>query len=326
MRYFRPDFGIYGEGEGSFQTFLRCLGGDESVHFAQIPNFLYWSGEDLLEGKGAPGFLNIDEVNGPAREYADPRYFETAGINNVQTKRGCPMKCTYCTYPIIEGKLKRMREPILVADEMQRALDANPGTTHFFVVDAVFNQPPHHAKKVCRELIQRNWKTPWTCYINPLGFDEELAELMKQAGAVGFEVGSDSGSDDVLKLLKKGFLTKDIVRLHEISERVGLKDCHTFILGTPGETHEHVEKTLEFVRNLDPVAAILMAWVDDYESLDAELAEKRQVFRNEIIEILKVRKEQNQKWVIPPLSYNFDERLFTVLRRRNMNGPLWQHL
>ena len=68
-----------------------------------------------------------------------------------------------------------------------------------------------------------------------MAFDDELAELMVRAGAVGMEIGSDSGCDEILDRLRKGFRTDKITRLSRISrisKAHGLKDCHSFILGT----------------------------------------------------------------------------------------------
>ena len=209
---------------------------------------------------------------------------------------------------------------------MFAALELHPQTNHFFVVDSVFNHPRDHAKDFCRELIKRNWNTPWTCYINPLSFDDSLADLMAQAKCAGYEVGSDSGCDIILKALKKGFLTKDIIRMKTISKRYGLKDCHTFVLGTPWETMDHVLESLAFIEALEPTAAVLMAWNDDAEAVDHELGSERKEFRDKIIQLFRDKKEQNPSWIIPPLTYNFDERLFRVLRKRNLSGPLWQQL
>ena len=65
-----------------------------------------------------------------------------------------------------------------------------------------------------------------------MAFDDELAELMVRAGAVGMEIGSDSGCDEILDRLRKGFHTDKIARLSRIPKAHGLKDCHSFILGT----------------------------------------------------------------------------------------------
>ena len=157
-------------------------------------------------------------------------------------------------------------------------------------VDSVFNLPKSHAKNVYRELIARRWNTPWTCYANPLGFDREMAELAGAAGCAGMEIGSDSGCDEVLKRLRKGFIVNQIRELHELCASTGLRDCHTFILGTRGETLGDVHRTLDFIVDLDPFSAILMIWVERL------------------------------------LGISLDKRLFRRLRRAGLHGSLWQHI
>jgi len=179
---------------------------------------------------------------------------------------------------------------------------------------------------VCRELVARRWSVPWTCYANPLGFDREFAELAREAGCAGMEIGSDSGCDEVLAKLRKGFTTAHIRSLHEICAASGIRDCHTFILGTRGETLDDVRRTLDFAIELAPWSAIFMMWIDDQEAVDPALHAQHESLRARIAELLLAAKQDQPTWIIPPLRVNFDERLFARLRRRGMHGPLWQHL
>ena len=211
MTRLRPDFGISGEAEGVFPELCRAL--EAGGGFAGIGG-LHWYDGDQLRTNAAREFLTMDGIARPDRSLADPRYYERYGIESVQTKRGCPLRCDYCTYPIIEGRVGRARSPSAVVDEMFAALEQHPGIRHFFIVDSVFNLPKAHAKAVCRELTSRRWSVPWTCYANPLGFDREMAELARAAGCAGMEVGSDSGCDEVLLRLKKGFTTAQVRALH----------------------------------------------------------------------------------------------------------------
>lgn len=262
----------------------------------------------------------------PDRRGLDPRYYVRYGIDSIQTKRGCPLRCEYCTYPLIEGRVGRAREPSAVVDEMFEALEERPETRHFFIVDSVFNLPKSHAKEVCRELIDRGWTLPWTCYANPLGFDDEFAQLARTAGCAGMEIGSDSGCDEVLERLRKGFTVDQIRRLHDICKSAEIADCHTFILGTQGETLDDVQRTLDFIVELDPFSAILMIWVDDYEALDPALRTERLKLRDRISEILLERRDSFPHWIVPSLGINFDPHLFRRLRRSGWHGPLWQHI
>lgn len=324
MARLRPDYGISGEGELSFPALIEALesGSDPKA----VPNLHYFEGEEPLATKPAPDFLDMNTIKRPDRKRVSPLYYEKYGIESLQTKRGCPLVCDYCTYPVIEGRVGRTRSPSAVVDELVEITTANPDVEHVFVVDSVFNLPRTHAKEVCREIIDRKLEVPWTCYVNPLGFDDELAQLMAEANCAGMEVGSDSGSDEVLKRLRKGFTTQQIRDLHQRAVDHELPDCHTFLLGTPDESFDDVLRTLDFVVDLDPFSAILMAWVDDYEALDPVLAEERRTLRDRVLDLLEQNKREFSCWSIPSIGFNYDAHLFDVLRRSGCHGPLWQHL
>lgn len=347
MQHLKPDYGISGEGERAFAALVRVLDG-QGGRLSDIGNLHYFeqapakgllasgsagalvplrrAGEPVLVSvPAADGFLELDALIVPDRSHVDARYYTSSGTDSVQTKRGCPLRCDYCTYPLIEGRTIRQRDPVRVVDEMIDARDGR-GAAHIFIVDSVFNLPPKHAKAVCRELIRRGFDVPWTCYANPIGFDQELAELMVEAGCAGIEVGSDSGVDEVLARLRKGFKTDRICALHALAKSVSLPDCHTFILGTPGETLDTVRSTLDFCVKLDPFAAIMMVWMDDYEALDPALAAPRRVFREEIKELIQAKRTEFPRWIIPSLSVNFDVSLFSKLRATGRHGPLWQYI
>jgi radical SAM superfamily enzyme YgiQ (UPF0313 family) len=324
MQRFRANFGISGEGELVLRRLVEevAKGGRD---FSNIPGLHYFDGDRLVSNAPSPTYSNLDLLPRPRRDVVDPRYYAYSGTESVQTKRGCAMRCEYCTYPSIEGRQVRTRAPELVVEEMAGLRRSNPQLGHFFIVDSVFNIPPAHAKAVCRGLIERGFDVPWTCYTNPNGFDAELAQLMRRAGCIGMEVGADAGNDVILKRLKKGFDTAGLKRMHRLSTDAGLVDCHTFLLGTPGETMTDVEKTLEFIVDLDPSAAILMVYKDDRESIDAAVAEQRRALREETLELLRTHRLKFPRWVIPALKVNFDVRLFRVLRKYGLKGPLWQH-
>ena len=323
MQTLRPDYGISGESEEAFPAFLEAL--EKGTGFDEIGNLFRFEDGILIKNAAPSGFLDMSTLPRPDRSLADPRYYEQYGIESLQTKRGCPLRCDYCTYPIIEGRVGRTRKPLEIVDELEFLAD-RPNVHHVFIVDSVFNLPRTHAKSVCREMIDRGNAMPWTCYVNPLGFDAELAGLMQRAGCSGMEVGSDSGYDPVLERLRKGFTTADIRNLHALALEYDVPDCHTFLLGTPSEDFDDVLRSLELIVELDPFSAILMAWVDDYEALDADLAKKRRELREKIHRLLDDNKDDFPWWSIPALEVNYSPELFTTLREHGLHGPLWQHL
>ncbi len=321
----KADFGISGEGEEVFPRLLDAI--ELGSGLSTVPGLYQLDSNGLTARVNAnPEFLDMSVLNTPDRSIIDPRYFDGYGIDSIQTKRGCPLRCDYCTYPIIEGRKGRLRTAESVVDEMFASVEANPNIRHFFIVDSVFNLPKTHAKKVCRELIARHWSIPWTCYANPLGFDQEFADLAAAAGCAGMEVGSDSGVDAVLERLRKGFTVDHIRKMNEICKTAGIRDCHTFILGTRGETLDDSRQTLDFLNELDPFAAIIMVWTDDYETLNPELRNDRLTLRAQIEQLLLEQARSHSTWSMPGLGINFSKHLFAKLRRAGMHGPLWQHV
>jgi len=320
MQALGADYGIAGEGEVRFPRLLESLetGGP-------LPAGIWCRHESGPVPLQEPvSFIELRGIAPPDRTLLDKAYYEQYGIDSVQTSRGCSMKCTYCTYPLIEGSIRRLFDPAVVAEEFARA--AEQGAEHVFVVDSVFNSPATHAKNVCRELIRRENEIPWTCYANPIAFDDELAELMIQARCTGMEVGSDSGCNTVLNRLHKGFTVEQIRQLHERAARFGIADCHTFILGTREETIEETRKTLDFIVEMDPFAAIIMVWIDDLEALDNAYALERSSARASILQLLEERRRDFPHWIIPSLAVNFEEAAFRNMRSAGLRGPLWQHM
>ena len=320
MNLLGADYGIAGEGERLFPLLLESIEAS-----GPAPEGVYTK-DKLVFGPTmtASSFINLDQLLLPNRALVDRKYYEIYSTDSVQTSRGCSLHCSYCTYPKIEGSTRRLMNPARVGDEFERA--EQNGARHVFIVDSVFNLPQKHARAVCKELIERNNQTPWTCYANPLAFDDELASLMAQAGCAGMEIGADSGCDDVLKSLRKGFTTKDITALHQNAEQHGIADCHTFILGTEGESIDHAKRSLDFIIELNPFAAIIMIWVDDFEAFDTEYRKQRERLRNAILELIEERKDEFPRWIIPSLGVNFDKNIFHMMRRAGMSGPLWQHM
>jgi radical SAM superfamily enzyme YgiQ (UPF0313 family) len=324
MDRIRPDFGLPGEGERSFPALVAAL--EAQAHPSSVPGLLWFDQARLVTNPPAGDFVRLDDLACPSRAQVDDRYYTSSGIESLQTKRGCPLSCEYCTYPLIEGSLSRARSPSLVVDDLEQLLSERPETEHVFIVDSVFNLPMKHAKAVCREMIDRSWSLPWTCYANPIRFDAELAALMAQAGCVGMEIGVDSGVDEVLLRQRKGFTTRDVLRMHELCVEAGLKDCPTFVLGISGDTTETVARTLAFVEELDPFAAIFMMWMDELEAVDPALATERLALREQIRVLLEAHCRANRRWIAPQLGLSFGPRLFGALRRAGMKGPLWQHI
>jgi radical SAM superfamily enzyme YgiQ (UPF0313 family) len=237
------DYAICGEGERSFPALLAAL--EQGRSPAGIPGVL------LRTAAGAPGVPPAPGGGfGPSglERWVDWRPYERMGATwPIQTKRGCSMPCSYCTYPAIEGRVQRCREPGEVVDEIERVMrTAGPRT--FEIVDSTFNIPEEHALGFCQEILRRRLRVNLTTMgINPSRVSPELFPLMRRAGFNSMMVSPESGSESMLRGLRKGFGLDRVTETARLARKAGIPGMWFFLLGGPGETRETVDETLQFI-------------------------------------------------------------------------------
>lgn len=310
------DHGVVGEGERAFRELV-----DAASRGEEIPRLVHGAAVATVSLRTSKIASDLDLLPAPARELVDPRYFAFDGTINLQSKRGCAFQCTYCDYPDLEGRKVRVRDPERVADELA-ALSRTPGVTHAFFVDSVFNVPPAHARALCDAIIARGSPIPWVAYVSPVALDEALVSAMARARCVGAEIGTDTGSETMLRRLKKPFRLADIERARALFLRHDLLDCHTFVLGAEGETPEEARETLRFVDRLAPDVAVFIVFMEDRESMTPH----RSAHREELLELLAAEAPRRPGWVVPELGIRFGQKVTKVVQRTGLRGPSWLHL
>ncbi len=197
---------------------------------------------------------NIDEL------FPGFRRYRTVGI---QTARGCPNRCIYCTYPQLEGVTRRARPPESVVDEIAM-MNHNFGIRNFFVVDSLFNADTSHMVRILEKLVERKLSIQFSCYLQPKTTDPEIFRLLKRAGCIAVDFGTDSGSDAVLASLKKPFSKDDIEKASRACREAGVDFCHSLIFGGPEETHETILETVNFMEEISPRAIVAMTGIRIY--------------------------------------------------------------
>ncbi len=254
MRRLRPDCGVIGEGERAFPEVLARLEAGRSLD--GIPGVLTptTNGDAPVAPTGA--IEKLAELPMPAHDLCGYRnYLGRGGFVGVQTKRGCPFKCTYCIYPKLEGRRYRLRPPEAVVQEIEM-VSTQSRHRHFFFVDSVFNDPRAHALAVCRELSRRRLPVRWSAFCNPKGFDAELARNMKEAGCEGVEFGQDVASEKMLEAMDKPFGQAETRIAFQAAHDAGLPFAVFLLFGGPGETWADVEDTQKFLNSCSRANAV----------------------------------------------------------------------
>jgi radical SAM superfamily enzyme YgiQ (UPF0313 family) len=246
LAYLGADMGIQGEGERSFVTLLDRLKNYDDL--SNIPG-LYHVDRSIANPPTA--FKKIDHCLFPQ----PGRHIRTLEHTRdeiiwlpFQTRRGCPLNCSYCSTPSIEGKTIRKRTPGLIIDAMAAYVFA--GFDHFFFVDNTFNLPPDYSKDLCDQMLGSGLNITWRGILYPWKVEKELVAKMAESGCVEVSLGLESGSDIMLRKMNKQYRTEDVRRASDLLKTFGIRQMGFLLLGGPGETRQTVLEGLEFADSL----------------------------------------------------------------------------
>lgn len=235
LAYLEADAGVAGEGERVFPMLLGS-GLNSPLTDPSHVSVIRELSPDPLDTFPAPD---------PARWLASaPRDSWVP----VQSRRGCPLDCSYCSTASIEGRRVRWRSAARVADELARARGA--GFSRFYFVDNTFNLPESYALRLCHEIARRDLAITWRCIVYPRALSEDLARAMREAGCIEASVGFEAGTEPMLAALNKRF-TLDNVRLTcaRLADQ-GITRNGFLLLGGPGETDQSIDDSLAFADSL----------------------------------------------------------------------------
>lgn len=235
LEYIGADYGIIGAGEERFNELIERL--ESGNPFPKI------TGNNKIHDK-SPGAIP------PLRDKCLVEfYLGKSGILNLQTKRGCPFKCSYCVYPSLEGKSFRFCDPEKTVEDLKKAQAVYNADT-FFITDSVFNDPEGRYLELAEKIILSGLKIRWAGYFRPKGVGREELGLLKRSGLYAVEVGSDAGSDETLHSMSKGFTFNDVLEFYNNCVSEGISAAYFFIFGGPGETEKTLTEGLNNIRKL----------------------------------------------------------------------------
>ena len=252
------DFLFRGEAEFSFQLFLDELEKKEP-NWSIVKGLLYRSSdgnnikndikfEESLDRISIPDY---DSIN--LEKYIEHGYRYNSPVKRnapIIATRGCPYRCNFCSAPIINGK-KIRKHSVEYMREWIKYLYEKKNIKWFSIIDDNFTFDADYAKAFCQEIINLGLKD--IGFANPNGVrlqrgNPELWALMKLAGWRTIHIAPESGSNRVLKLMKKD-LNPDIVPgVVEDIKASGLKVQAFFLLGYPGESIDDIKKTSELIK------------------------------------------------------------------------------
>jgi uncharacterized radical SAM superfamily protein len=247
LEYFDLEYAIQGDGEAVMPEFINRI--ENRLPLAGLNGLIIRRENRIVQDNEPLRVQDLDSLPFPRPlRYLDlEKYRRFGSALQIQTKRGCTFKCSYCTYNRIEGKQYRLRSPKLVADEIE-ILVKETGINHIEFTDSIFNVPLLHAKEVLKELSRKNLELRLhTMGLSPSAIDEELLDLMKYTGFNEVDIGAESTCNIILESLGKDFQSNDIIKTANLLRNKKIPATWFMMLGAPSETIETVHESLNTI-------------------------------------------------------------------------------
>ena len=243
LSFLGADMGIQGEGEVVFPDLIERM--EQGASLLGLPG-LYLRGHDR---RCERRFVkDLDRLPLPSADLLSLPFQKEELWMPIQTRRGCPLDCSYCSTGVIEGRTVRRHSPEMIVEWIARWRRAE--VRQFYFVDNTFNLPPSYAKEICQRLIDQDLDMKWWSILYPKHVDKELVAYMARAGCEQVSLGFESGSERILKDMNKRFTLDEVRQISEALSERGIRRMGFLLLGGPGETSESVEQSLVFADSL----------------------------------------------------------------------------
>lgn len=166
----------------------------------------------------------------------------------IVTSRGCPAGCTFCIKHVSYQYSVRTRSPEKIMEELWLLKKLGVNNIHMYA--DLFTVDRGQVVDLCRRMIDEKINMRWTANSRVDFVDEEMLNLMGQAGCWFMSWGIESGSEAVLKRAHKGISLEKVERALRWSKKAGIKNWGYFIIGLPGETEATIRETIDFAKKL----------------------------------------------------------------------------
>ncbi len=244
------DIGVIGEGEVVFLELIRHIEEKKLSGLNAVRGIIFKDGKESVLTPKRRYVDNLDEIPYPARDLLPPlsKYKPTPAsykklpLGVMITSRGCPQQCTFCDRGVF-GNQYRQRSPENVLGEAEELI-YKYGAKEIRFFDDCFTLNHKRTLQVCSGL--KKFKIPWTCLTTVGSVNKELLYEMRSAGCWQVLFGLESGDGGILARLKKGATLEMNRTAVKLAKEAGLSVRADFIIGTPGETEETLNKTLSF--------------------------------------------------------------------------------
>jgi radical SAM superfamily enzyme YgiQ (UPF0313 family) len=245
------DAAVRGEGELTFPNLIKAVENGESLE--KVKGISFRENGAVIHNPSREFIEDLDRIRYPARRFLrNPDNYTSEDMGVIMTSRGCPFNCSYCCH--MWHRKVRNRSAENVIGEIKQVKQEYK-TRQFEFKDDTFTLNRNRIIELCERMVSDNLRINWSCTTRANLLDEELVTIMKRAGCNIIKLGIETGSERILKETNKGVTIEQMKKAAELLNKHGVFWSGYFMMGLPTETEEDIEKTYEFMKELNPFYA-----------------------------------------------------------------------
>ncbi len=292
------DAAIIGEGEESVEELLDFFQGTYTKKF--IPGVILREEDGSLTLGPERPLLKMKNL--PSPDFSDFDFSKYTGQNiPIEFSRGCIASCTFCSETNFWVSF-RTKTALQIVDEMELHVK-NHGISDFRIVDSLMNGNHRLLESMVDLILERSLVVGWNgfCRIDKK-LTPELLRKMKKAGCHTVNYGIESGSQNVLNLMKKQYTVKEIYRCVKDTYEAGIHVDSQILIGFPGESWFNFFETLKTLRDLNPYFHRI------YPGIPLEVTKQTEIWDN--LDFYGVKFANNGRWYTKNFLNNYWIRKF----------------
>lgn len=240
------------DGEETFLKLARALKKKKSLK--GIPGLYFKKNGEVIHTGKTP-FVDLNQM--PDLPYGLIKvkdYLQRRGQSlalDMETSRGCPYRCRFCYNPFYnQGRWRSVRAEIVL--ERIEFIRRKYGVRGIFFIDDEFFIDLGRSRKIVEGLkkMDFSWSIQGVTARSILAMDDEYLRMLEESGCEQLNIGAESGSPRILKMVNKGILPEDILTVNRKLKPYNIIPWYYLMIGFPGETRKDIDKTIDLVLKL----------------------------------------------------------------------------
>jgi radical SAM superfamily enzyme YgiQ (UPF0313 family) len=248
-------FVVRGEGEITLAELVKALSTD-AQDVASVEGLTYRSNGEIITNPPRKPALRIDEFSIDYDLIRKPGYDLLFPLRNWRDQgdirafplmmgRGCSQKCIFCMQNFLGYRVMKLETVIQTIDWAMASL----GTRYFMFTDPSFSERHEFVTQFCNHLLENDYNIKWHCE-GRADMPLDQLRLMGRAGCISIDFALESGSNPVLKTLRKRLTVEKVEAFARTCHELGIRMYFFTMISLPDEKPENARETLDIIRRL----------------------------------------------------------------------------